>query len=154
MQTQLAVMALWQAQDLGGDVEGSLRRVRQRMAYAQTKTGGWNWHTLADEGDGVWETTPGLIRQRSHPHVDSADTSGGRLKNRLPAKRFLVNPAAVSADNYAIANAALLFTPRPHSVLRKKCSARRQLRLVWISDLAIAHRVFETDLRVGLTEEG
>jgi hypothetical protein len=49
--TQFAVLALWQAQRARAiNAEPALRKVRQRLAWAQTEAGGWNYPGVADLG--------------------------------------------------------------------------------------------------------
>lgn len=49
--TQFVGLALFQAQRLGADMKDSFTEVRQRLAWAQTKTGGWNYHGIPDVDD-------------------------------------------------------------------------------------------------------
>ena len=49
--TQFAVLALWQAQRAKAiNAEPALRKVRQRLAWAQTENGGWNYPGVSDLG--------------------------------------------------------------------------------------------------------
>jgi hypothetical protein len=49
--TQFAVLALWQAQRAKAiNAEPALRKVRQRLAWAQTENGGWNYPGVSDIG--------------------------------------------------------------------------------------------------------
>lgn len=57
--TQFAVLALWQAQQVGANVEDSLQKVRQRLAWGQTKTGGWSYHGLPNDPDSASMTAAG-----------------------------------------------------------------------------------------------
>jgi hypothetical protein len=56
--TQFAVLALWQAQRARAiNAEPALRKVRQRLAWAQTEKGGWAYPGIPDTGDSHTMTT-------------------------------------------------------------------------------------------------
>jgi hypothetical protein len=56
--TQFAVLALWQAQRARAiNAEPALRKVRQRLAWAQTENGGWAYPGVPDTGDSHTMTT-------------------------------------------------------------------------------------------------
>ncbi|QDU64860.1 A-macroglobulin complement component [Planctomycetes bacterium Pan216] len=57
---QFVVMALWQARSAGADMEKSFRRVRQRLAFTRTPSGGWNYHTVPDLPEDATHTRAGL----------------------------------------------------------------------------------------------
>lgn len=59
--SQFAVLALWQAQRIGAPVQGSFERIRQRLAWAQTPTGGWGYYGLPDVNDTASMTTAGAF---------------------------------------------------------------------------------------------
>lgn len=58
--TQIAVLALWKAQAFGANLENSLSKVRQKLAWGQTETGGWTWWGLPDWGDNAGSTLAAL----------------------------------------------------------------------------------------------
>ena len=59
--TQFAVLALWQAQRVGARVDKAFRLVRQRLAWSQTKDGGWNYYGIPDMNDSPSMTAAGTF---------------------------------------------------------------------------------------------
>jgi hypothetical protein len=59
--TQFAVLALWQAQQVGANVEDALRKVRLRLAWGQTATGGWSYKGIRTESDTPSMTAAGAF---------------------------------------------------------------------------------------------
>ncbi|MGL5094583.1 MAG: hypothetical protein ACRDD1_03295, partial [Planctomycetia bacterium] len=103
--TQFAVLALWQAQRVGSDVRGSMQAVRQRLAWAQTKDGGWNYHGLPDTIDTNTMTTAGAYMWvlSSASEIQQARKRGDQIVLPREPLRARTNTPGLSTPRSALA---------------------------------------------------
>ena len=80
--TQFAVLALWQAEQAGVDVEDSLQRVRERLAWGQLDSGGWSYPGTPYDDERNTMTTAGAfmwVTSSAHMVNDARDSGRGKV---------------------------------------------------------------------------
>jgi hypothetical protein len=91
--SQFAVLALWQAGQVGAKVDEPLRKVRQRLAWGQSANGGWSYRGVPSEGDSATMTAAGAYMWVV---ASASDLQEARRRNQDKVSPIAPKPRAPS----------------------------------------------------------